>query len=399
MEVKAGYKQTEVGIIPDDWKVAPVGASYEICNNLRLPISRTIRKQMEGPYPYYGPTSIQGYINEFRVEGEYALIGEDGDHFLKWQEQSMTLLVHGRFNVNNHAHLVKGTKNLTAWFYYYFAHRDITPHLTRQGAGRFKLNKRTLLEIPCALPPTIAEQEAIVEALSVADALIEALEQLLAKKRQVKQGAMQELLTGKRRLPGFSGEWALKRLGEIVEIVSGGTPSTRIPDYWNGNIDWCTPTDITSTEGKYLTHTEKRITDAGLKNSSANLLPKGALLLCSRATIGEVKIAIDRICTNQGFKSLICSDQVYNEYLYYVLLTMKSNLIEKAIGSTFLEITKKEVSLIELQIPSASEQTAIAEILSDMDAEIAALEEKLSKARQVKQGMMSVLLTGRVRLV
>ncbi len=115
-----GYKQTEVGVIPEDWNVAPVGQGFEVCNNLRLPISQAEREKMPGPFPYYGPTSIQGYINEYRVEGEYALIGEDGDHFLKWQDQPMTQLVAGRFNVNNHAHLVKGTKNVTAWFYYYF---------------------------------------------------------------------------------------------------------------------------------------------------------------------------------------------------------------------------------------------------------------------------------------
>jgi type I restriction enzyme S subunit len=262
---------------------------------------------------------------------------------------------------------------------------------------RLTLEKINKLKFP--LPPTLAEQEAIAEALNDADALIEAVEQLLTKKRQVKQGAMSELLTGKRRLSGFGGEWETKKLGEITEIISGGTPSTRIDEYWNGNINWCTPTDITGTSGKYLDSTEKQITELGLKNSSANLLPKGTLLLCTRATIGEVKIATDVICTNQGFKSLICSNQVNNEFLYYVLLTLKPKLIEKAIGSTFLEITKKQTALIEIRMPSIAEQTAIAEILSDMDAEISALEEKLVKARQVKAGMMSELLTGKIRLV
>jgi type I restriction enzyme S subunit len=177
MEVRPGYKQTYVGVIPDDWDVTSVGQAFDICNNLRMPISRVVREKMPGPFPYYGPTSVQGYINEYRIEGEYALIGEDGDHFLKWQDQPMTQMVYGCFNVNNHAHLIKGTKNITAWFYYYFSHRDLTPYLTRQGAGRYKLTKRTLVEIPCALPPTKAEQEAVAEALSDADDLIESLAQ------------------------------------------------------------------------------------------------------------------------------------------------------------------------------------------------------------------------------
>ena len=115
----------------------------------------------------------------------------------------MTLLVSGKFNVNNHAHLIRaGTKNLAAWFYYCFSHRDLTPFLTRQGAGRYKLTKNVLLGIPCALPPP-PEQKVITAALSDTNALIESLEQLVTKKGYIKQGAMQELLTGKKRLTGL----------------------------------------------------------------------------------------------------------------------------------------------------------------------------------------------------
>ncbi len=153
------------------------------------------------------------------------------------------------------------------------------------------------------LPPLL-EQNAIATALSDVDALIASLDKLIAKKRDIKQATMQQLLTGKTRLPGFSGGWVVKKLGEIAEIVSGGTPSTRVAKFWHGNIKWCTPTDITRTSGKYLTNTEKYISELGLKYSSANLLPIGSLLLCSRATIGEVKIAATIVCTNQGFKSL-----------------------------------------------------------------------------------------------
>lgn len=223
---RPGTKHTEVGVIPADWGVKTVGDAFEICNQQRLPLSQSVREKMQGPFPYYGPTSIQGWINEYRFEGKYALIGEDGDHFLKWQHQPMTLLVSGRFNVNNHAHAVRGTKNSTEWFYWFFAHRDITQHLTRQGAGRFKLTKATLASIPIALPPTLAEQEAIAAALSDVDELIESLEKLIGKKWQIKHGTMQELLTGKRRLPGFSGKWETKRLGDVAEIVMGQSPSS-----------------------------------------------------------------------------------------------------------------------------------------------------------------------------
>ena len=246
--------------------------------------------------------------------------------------------------------------------------------------------------------PTYDEQVSIAEALSDMDELIESLESLIAKKRVVKTAAMQRLLTGKTRLPGFSGTWERTALGKISDIKNGSTPSTEISTYWNGRIPWCTPTDITDTPGKYLFATERNITQEGLASCTASLLPVGALLLCSRATIGEIKIAGSQVCTNQGFKSLVCKDEVSNEFIYYLLVTLKSKLIERAIGSTFLEIGKHEVASLEVNLPPLDEQRAVAAILSGMDTEIATLEQRCEKARAIKRGMMQQLLTGKIRL-
>ena len=251
----------------------------------------------------------------------------------------------------------------------------------------------------CPIPyPALKEQTAIAEAVSDADNLIFSLQKLIEKKKAIKQGAMQELLTGKKRLPGFSGEWSKQQLGDICNIVNGGTPSTSIAEFWNGKILWCTPTDITSCSTKYIYTTESKITESGLKASSATLLPKGALLLCSRATIGEVRIAGNTICTNQGFKSLVVHQNISNEWLYYMVHVLKFNMLEKAIGSTFLEISKKDLAELDIIVPEFTEQKAIAQVLSDMDSEIELLEKKLAKYQQIKQGMMQELLTGRIRL-
>jgi type I restriction enzyme S subunit len=167
------FKETEVGIIPDTWEVSTIGESCSIENNLRKPINAETRKQIKGFYPYYGPTGIIDYINEYRLEGRYVLIGEDGDHFFKYKDWSMTQLVVGKFNVNNHAHVIRGINNcLTEWVYHYFRHRDITPHLTRQGAARFKLKKATLIELPLAIPPK-KEQETIYNILDNVHAIME----------------------------------------------------------------------------------------------------------------------------------------------------------------------------------------------------------------------------------
>lgn len=250
------------------------------------------------------------------------------------------------------------------------------------------------------LVPPLPEQKAIAEALSDTDVLIESLEQLLTKKRQIKQGAMQELLTGQRRLPGFSGGWKTKRLNQLADIRSGGTPSTSQSEYWDGDILWCTPTDITGLNGhKYLSDTNRKITSIGLRASSAELIPENSIIMTSRATIGECAINLLPLCTNQGFKNFIPFDGVDIEFLYYLLSAQKRRFISLCGGSTFLEIGKSQLAIYEVRAPELREQTAIASILSAMDEGITTLETKLQKARHLKQGMMQELLTGRIRLV
>ena len=136
---------------------------------------------MQGEYPYYGPTGILDHLNEYRVEGQYALIGEDGDHFLKFDTWNMTHLLRGRFNVNNHAHLLRGTESCrTEWIFQYFKHRDITPFLSRQGSGRLKLQKAILERVPISIPP-LPEQEAILEFLRGIDSTYDFLSDRLER--------------------------------------------------------------------------------------------------------------------------------------------------------------------------------------------------------------------------
>ena len=177
-----GYSQLElmqarVKFVPEGWGFGYVGKIFNIKNNLRKPISEEERKNNPGSYPYYGPTKVQGYIGTFEQDGSYALIGEDGDHFLKYKVQSMTQLVDGKCTVNNHAHIIEGTKKATReWFYYYFMHRDIFSFLSRQGAGRYKLNKASLEKIPLLIPP-VEEQEKIAKILTTWDKAISKAEQ------------------------------------------------------------------------------------------------------------------------------------------------------------------------------------------------------------------------------
>ncbi|MGP5064500.1 hypothetical protein ACTXIZ_10035, partial [Psychrobacter celer] len=130
--------QARVEFIPEGWQLDRVGNTLKIQNSLRKPISQTVRSTMQGPYPYYGPTKIQDYISEYEQDGTYALIGEDGDHFLKYSTMKQTQYISGKCTVNNHAHIIDSTDICSSeWFYIYFQHRNILNFLSRQGAGRY----------------------------------------------------------------------------------------------------------------------------------------------------------------------------------------------------------------------------------------------------------------------
>lgn len=400
MELKSGYKQTEVGVIPEDWGIDVIKNAYEIRNDLRLPLSENVRKKMQGPYPYYGPTKAQDYINEYRVEGEYCLIGEDGDHFLKWKDMPMTLLVRGKFNVNNHAHLVCGIRNETTWFYYYFKNRDITRHLTRQGAGRYKLTKGTLENIPLAIPPTKAEQTAIANALSDADALIQSLTRLIAKKRQIKQAAMQILLNPYEN--GWLKEgWVVKKIGSFTDATAGGTPSTLVDEYWGGDIKWMSSGELNK---KRVYDVLGRITEEGLKNSATKIITTKCVLIGLAGqgkTRGTVAMNFVELCTNQSIAAIFPCTTVSTEFLYFNLDVRYEELRNLSTGDGGRGgLNLRIIKNLDVWMPKKlEEQLRIATVLSDMDTEIAALETKLTKYQHIKQGMMQNLLTGRIRLI
>lgn len=389
-QIKQGYKQTDIGVIPEDWKV---GKIHNFCS-MKSGISITSERiSARGEYPCYGGNGLRGYTNSYTHNGRFTLVGRQGA--LCGNVNYIT----GKFFASEHAIVTTPlSKNDALFLAYSFERMNLNQYTESSAQPGLSVNK--VLELPMCCPSTLAEQTAIATALSDVDTLIATLDKKITKKQQMKQGAMQQLLTGKKRLAGYCEEWVKKTLGEVARIISGGTPNTNTPSYWDGDILWCTPTDITSCSGKYLFNTERKITYEGMNNSSASLLPIGTLLLCSRATIGEVCIAGEVITTNQGFKSLICYDDYSNEYLYYMIPSLKQQMLEVAIGSTFLEVSKSNIEKITLYIPpSKSEQTAIAQILTDMDNEIEKLQAERDKYKEIKAGMMQQLLTGKIRLI
>lgn len=251
--------------------------------------------------------------------------------------------------------------------------------LESKGSTFREITLAQIRRIQLPIPP-IAEQQAIAEALSDADALIESLEQLLAKKRDIKQGAMQQLLTGKRRLPGFEGEWETRCLGEIARLYQPLTISAKdfsaagYPVYGaNGVVGFYEKTN----------HETWQIT-----------------VTCRGSTCGTVNRTVDRCWITGNAMVVNCDDypEVNKTFLFYLLCNQDLSICITGTGQP--QIVRTPLATFELKMPPINEeQTAIAQVLTDMDNEIAAFETKLSKARQIKQGMMQELLTGRIRLV
>lgn len=183
------------------------------------------------------------------------------------------------------------------------------------------------------------------------------------------------------RLKGFSGDWEDTTIGNIATVVGGGTPSTINPLYWNGPIQWFTPSEVGHT--KYVEKSERTITKDGIDGSSARIIPANSLLLSSRATIGEASINICECTTNQGFQSLVPIN-VDLEFLYSLMITKKSDLLRESNGSTFLEISASKVKSIDICVPEKNEQQALGSYFQHLDSLIQSTTKKIESLKQVK---------------
>ena len=180
------------------------------------------------------------------------------------------------------------------------------------------------------------------------------------------------------------------KLADIATIVMGGTPSTSNPDYWNGDILWVTPKDLSLLNGgKYIYATTSHISDYGLKNSSAKIVPAGSIILSTRAPVGYLGIAKFPMATNQGIKALIANEEiVINEYLYYLLQTQTANLEARAGGSTFRELTTESLKNYEIDLPPMSVQHSITNILGSIDKKIEINKRKIAKLEAIAVNYM-----------
>ncbi|WP_405315615.1 restriction endonuclease subunit S [Methanobrevibacter sp.] len=234
--------------------------------------------------------------------------------------------------------------------------------------------------------PSFNEQKKIIALLEEITKKEQLLESKYHEYQDFKKYLMQQIFAQKLRFNEFDDEWKTVKLSNVAEIVGGGTPNTEVEEYWNGGIKWFTPSEIGKT--KYISESDRYISEEGLKNSSAKLLPKNTILLSSRATVGEISIALTECSTNQGFQSLITKNTVDNEFIYYLISTLKNEFLRRSSGSTFLEISKNEIKKIKINIPSLSEQKRISSLFSSIDNKIDLLKIEHEKCFCFKKSLL-----------
>ncbi len=259
--------------------------------------------------------------------------------------------------------------------------------------GQGNLSGTIVKQLLIRLPIDKTEQGRISSFLQKYDAIVNLQLGKLEKLQAMKQAYLHEMFPAegesvpKRRFEGFTGEWEETQLGDIAEIVGGGTPSTSNPSYWNGNIDWYSPTEI----GKqvFANGSIKTITQLGLEKSSANLLPaKRTILFTSRASIGDMAILLRPGTTNQGFQSLVLRDGVDTYFIYSMGHLLKTEALKNASGSTFLEISGNNLGKIMVLFPLIEEQQKIGSFFRKLDKRIARQEEKVEKLKAMKQAYL-----------
>lgn len=409
--MRPSYQRTDVGLLPQDWSVSTVGREFEVKVGKML----DAEKNVGVPKPYLGNKAVQwnridisvlptfrmrrAELDRFRLRNGDILVCEGGEvgRAAIWnapiQECYYQKALHRLRPRRGY-----NTQLLIAVLQRWSQEGVLSEYVTQTSIAH--LPREKLLAVPLPLPSP-NEQAAIAAALSDADAFIESLEQLIAKKRVVRQGAMFELLTGKLRLPGFTGEWNERLIGSVAHVLKGkGLSKTKITP--SGARPCILYGELFTTYGRVIRDVLSR-TDSGdgLPSVSGDVLMPGSTTTTGADLATASALMVNDVALGGDVLVIRAIGREYEPAFlaYYLTHACERAITELAQGMTIYHLHGRNLAQIVLHLPPREEQAAIADLLCDIDAEIAALEAKLAKARQVKQGMMQELLTGRIRLI
>jgi type I restriction enzyme S subunit len=420
MEVKSGYKQTEVGVIPEDWR-----AEYlDRCVRSDAPICYGIL--MPGEHCNHGVPVVKvrdilgGRIDRSNLLLTHPSIDEAykrsrlrfGDVLITIRGTTgrvavVTKELHGA-NITQDTARVRINPNESNEFVYYALQSQPVQHqvaLHTIGQAVKGINIRDVRRLVIPLPGTLLEQRAIAEALSEMDGLLDGLDRLIAKKHDIKQAAMQQLLTGKHRLPGFQGEWEAVSLGELFSFKNG---LNKGKEYFGIGTPIVNYMDVYQHCGLSSKNLQGRVMVNKQELKAFDVKKGDVFFTRTSETVEEIGIAAIMLddCSDTVFSGFLLrarpkDESLCNNFKKYMFSSqaVRRQIVTRSSYTTRALTNGRLLSAVILQRPPKEEQSAIAAVLSDMDSEIAALEERRDKTRAIKQGMMQELLTGKTRLI
>ena len=426
--------------LPEGWAWARFSTITINRDSERKPISSSQRTGVEKIYDYYGASGKIDKIDKYIFCERLLLIGEDGANLVT-RSKPIAFFAEGLYWVNNHAHCIDSPdKLLLEYLCFYINAISLEKYVT--GSAQPKMTQDNMNSILIPLPPYNEQKrlsQHLDEIMAMVDRIeigkIESIELISKAKSQIldlairgklvpqdpndepasvlleriraekedliKQGKIKR---DKKESVIFKGEdnsyyekigsevrcidseipfdlpesWMFARLKHIGEVIGGGTPKTNIDEYWDGNIPWLTPADLSGYEDMHISTGARTITELGLKSSSAQLLPENSILYSSRAPIGYIAIAANPISTNQGFKSVVPNNSTMSPYLYYCLKARTSDIVRRATGTTFKEISGSEMAETIVPLPPINEQQRIFDKASQLLEVLSAIEKSLN---------------------
>jgi len=371
--IPKGYKQTEIGVIPADWNVKPISHIAKITTGSK----NTQDKVDTGLYPFFVRSQVIERINSYSYEGEAILTAGDGVGTGK-----VFHYINGKFDIHQRVYKISDFSSDISGYYFYlyfsnYFYNRIMQMTAKSSVDSVRMEMIADMQIPL---PGKSEQISIATALSDMDTLIQKTEDLIDKKKAIKQGAMQELLSGKKRLQGFSGKWEKKRLGDLLDYEQPTKYLVKSTDY-NDSHDL-----PVLTAGKTFV--------LGYTNEEFGIFRNLPTIIFDDFTTAIKYVDFPFKAKSSAMKMLVPrSTEVNLQFLFSKMQLLDFKLLDHK------RYWISEYQKIEIDIPNPEEQTAIATILSDMDIEIEKLESELTKWRDMKQGMMQTLLTGKIRLI
>lgn len=368
----------------DNWEIRKLGEVLSL--EYGKPLSKEERNP-NGLYPVYGANGIKNRTDKYYVDIDSIIIGRKGSageiNYAKKKFWPLDVTYFTKFN----------QKLYDIDFIFYLLTFLELPRLAK--GVKPGINRNDVYAIPVNIPP-LPEQKRIVaildKAFSAIDKAKQNAEANLKNAKEVFESYLNNIFGNK------GADWEEKKLGEVCEIVNGGTPKTKIEEYWNGKIEWITPKDLGKLTDRYVFETPRKISALGLQKSSAKVLPLNSVILSTRAPIGHLAINKTEMATNQGCRGLIPTDIIYTDYLYYFLKNSIEFLNKLGTGATFKELSKNVLAIVQIPLPQLKEQKQIVQKLDTLSNKTKKLEviyqQKIDNLEELKKSFLQKAFRG-----